>query len=80
MITDNPPDFINEDGIKWWKHDQITKYSKDINAIGYIVESEIGVRSFIVINKTGIIAESTTLEGIGLQIDMINFINKSKEI
>jgi len=76
-ITDKEPDFVNDDGIKWWKHDYITKYANTKglkDTIGYIVESETGYKTFLLINNTGILEEDSTLEGIGTKIDMIAFL------
>ena len=82
------PDFINEEGVKWWRDDFITHYAQkpDIhgtklnNIICWAVEFPDGQRTRLLIdNEKGIpIHESPTLEGMGIEIDLLKFMKRSK--
>jgi len=76
---DNEPDFVNDEGTKWWMNKLSTDYatspdSNDIklpdHAVWY-VERLDGYRTMLLVHDDTIIKESQTLDGMGSAIDVI---------
>jgi hypothetical protein len=76
---DRAPDFVNEQGVKWWSDADTTRYAHSKTskgqslpaAQGWLVEDPSGTRTRLLVDNGKIIAESQSLEGIGTQIDLL---------
>jgi len=76
---ESKPDFVNSDGIKWWKDDNLTSYAKkrditfnislDLNV--WATEFPNGFRSYVITDSKGAIFESQSMEAIGCHIDIM---------
>lgn len=84
MLTDifaTEPDFVNADGVKWWRDESGTRYAArqvdendkqllpKVNV--WLVETPSGERNYLIINGQEIVYETKSLEGIGVQIDIM---------
>ena len=71
----NEPIFINAAGVKWWNDDSVNSYIKSKETIkdliGYIVELPDGSKTRVLVRNGSVIYESTKLESIGVQVDLI---------
>lgn len=81
-MTDREPDFVNDQGVKWWLHDGVTNYAKTkmLNVMGWEVETPDGLKNFVLTNADGVVAEAKGLEGIGIKIDMLSMLAKEATI
>lgn len=80
-LTDNEPDFINDDGVKWWKHDSITRWAHNENSqgislpnlYGFITETVAGIKSFVLVDYSTnrVVYSSQLLEDVACHIDMV---------
>jgi len=86
--NNTPPDFVNEDGVKWWLDKSTTWYAtkKDItgvslNATCYFVETVAGTRTRVLVcNDTNkIIEEYQELEALAVAIDVRKFLIHTDE-
>lgn len=80
-ITDTEPDFINEEGVKWWVDKSTTDYAqrKDskgitLDIICYVIDRPDGYRTRVLIEEGNIIDDNTSLEAIACKIDMLKLI------
>jgi hypothetical protein len=66
------PDFINDEGFKWWLHKDMTKHakSKGLPYMTWIVESPKGVKQFVTLSKGQVVHESQQLEAVGIWMDI----------
>jgi hypothetical protein len=73
------PDFVNEEGTKWWLDKGTTEYARkeDINGIAlpdvtiFLIEDKKGWRTYLITQGQNSIFECQRLEGIGAHIDMM---------
>lgn len=76
---DREPDFINEEGVKWWINKRLTEYAeeKGLNYTCYIIEFKNGYRERAVVNNdtNKLIYSSPSLEAVGVYIDLAKFAN-----
>jgi hypothetical protein len=71
------PDFINDDGVKWWVDRDLTKYTKDwrpnnlapIDATVYFVQVNDYKGRVLVDDKRNILHENQALDGMCVYID-----------
>lgn len=85
-VFDSEPDFINDEGVKWWKDEHSTRYATkpdmhetSLDMSVWLVENADGKRNRVIVDnqlKT-VIHEDSTLEGIGVKIDMLKLIERS---
>lgn len=66
------PDFINEEGTKWWKY-IVPAHPKLPDSSIWKVELSDGYETFVLINGEDIIDECQQLEGIGVKSDILAF-------
>ena len=74
-INTDHPDYVNEQGVKWWIDKDLTKYSFDRGFSGtrvFVVERPDGYRTRLFTEGENILAESQSLEGICSKIDIIS--------
>lgn len=73
---DRTPDHVNEEGTKWWKQDHLTTYAqgRGLDAKGYVVETIGGGKSYVVVMDGRIIADSPSLETVGVKIDVVAYL------
>ena len=86
-IDEDNPDFINEDGVKWWLINGTTDYAQRPNIKGtslkniqcYLTEFKDGSKIYVLldINVHQVIFNSSQLEAMVCYIDMLK-INKEK--
>jgi len=72
------PDFVNDEGVKWWRDEQLTSHARGQDQFGialdmyvYLVEEKNGILSYVIINKNGVIYSNQSLEEVAAQIDII---------
>ena len=73
------PDFINDEGTKWWVDKSTTKYAqqKDIyktqlpNVVCFATEQSNGYRSYVLTENQEIEFTAQSLEAIGVHIDIM---------
>ena len=77
-VFDTPPEFVNSEGIKWWKDKSTTDYATRPDGFGtvldiqaWIVECPNGYRTHILIEGENIIGDGQSLEAIGAKIDWL---------
>jgi len=70
---DSKPDFINEEGTKWWLDKDLTSYakSKDLDLVCWITETKDGAKTRVLVDKDVPIHDTTTLDGMACHIDAI---------
>ena len=67
-----PPDFINEDGVKWWIDKELTEYARmDLNAVVFFVEKPNGYQTRALVIDGAVQYESQSLEAMGCRIDLL---------
>ena len=84
MFETREPDFINEEGTKWWKDDIITEYAQredingtSLNVVCFVIELKDGYKSRVLINdKQEIIEEDQKVEVMGVKIDIRKFLKE----
>jgi hypothetical protein len=77
--TDKKPDFINEQGVKWWFDAITTDYAKCRNLPNHkvwLVEELNGSRIYVITEGDKIVGESQQLEAIGVKLDVLGFLAK----
>ena len=73
------PDFVNEQGVKWWVFKYMTEYARKPNkdgkflktAVAWKVQEPNGKEIYIVTDNNNVIAENQSLEAIGAKIDFL---------
>lgn len=83
------PDFVNENGTKWWLDSSSTRYAQEPDMDGvtlpevvcYYVEEPNGHRSYVLVDNKLCIPfwEGHTLEGVGVYIDIMKLDKKMKK-
>jgi hypothetical protein len=75
---DKEPDFINEQGIKWWFDSVATKYAQDKglnNIMVWAVEQGDKTRTFVITQENGdsaeVVYETKRLEDVFYHIDIL---------
>ena len=74
MITDvfeTEPDFINDDGVKWWKDNILNEKAKEINGVTWLTQLPGGYKSRVLLINNEVEYEHPTLEAMAVHIDMI---------
>lgn len=85
LLWTKKPDFINEEGTKWWI-DQLTtdfavkedQFGTSLSSICYCIETKDGYRTRVLVSKetNEIIAEHQTLDGLGTEIDILKMLRR----
>jgi hypothetical protein len=81
-----PPDFVNELGIKWWFDAETTKWAhrKDSKGISlpdihcFFIEKPDGYKSRVLIQNNKDIYESQSLEAVACRIDILKCIKQEE--
>jgi hypothetical protein len=82
MFEQEKPDFINDQGVKWWMDRVTTEYARKPNAAGkalltaiaWKVEESNGKKSFLLTDGDKVLAESQQLEAIACKIDFLKLV------
>jgi len=80
------PDFINEDGTKWWLDKSTTDWAKrkdshgtSLDMIVYLVEKADGYMTRLLLDSEGnLIDEQQNLEQLAVKIDMLKAYERMK--
>lgn len=66
------PDFINEEGYKWWFHRELSQYAKNkkLDMTTWIVEAPTGRKEFVTLNKGQPVHATQSLETVGIWMDI----------
>ena len=70
------PDFVNDEGVKWWHESSLTRYAFSKGFVGvrvWTVERPDGHRTRLFTEGQDVLAEDQTLEGLGIKIDLLAF-------
>lgn len=80
-FDDFEPDFVNEEGVKWWKREEATQKLLDNNvkAACYNVEKKNGKRSIVLIDEKGVFYETQELEALWIRMEVEIFLANNKE-
>lgn len=79
-IFSTEPTHVNENGVKWWLDESLTKYSRNHNGekdesmkdvVVWCVERPNGYRTRVMTEGNEILEENQTLEGMACKIDWI---------
>ena len=82
MITDvfeTEPDFINEEGVKWWKDDVLNDKAKEINGVTWLTQLPNGYNSRVLVINNEVEYEHTNLEVMAAHIDMIRLSEENED-
>ena len=85
-LKENEPDFVNEEGTKWWKERYLTDWAQNpdmfnttLPMVAYTIETKEGYRSFVLIDAEGIVDSSQSSEAIACKIDVLKFIKRESQ-
>ena len=70
------PDFVNDEGVKWWHEADLTRYAFCKGFAGvrvWSVERPDGYRTRLFTEGETILADDQTVEGLGIKIDVLAF-------
>lgn len=70
-VFETEPDFINEEGVKWWKDDILNEKAKDINGVTWLTQLPNGYKSRVLLINDEVDYEHPNLEAMAAHIDMI---------
>lgn len=81
---ENPPDFVNEEGVKWWRDKSLTEYARDAGILGvslhkvsvWLIETARGYRTRIILVGDKHYFESTQMESIAVRLDVMKLAAK----
>lgn len=81
-----PPIFVNELGIKWWKEENLNHYASRPDSFGttldvaaYLIEKPNGSRLFVLLEEETVLVESQQSESIAVHIDVMKLLKRDKE-
>lgn len=83
-IFKSPPDFVNEEGIKWWFDEDTTQWAKNedlsgvsLDIVCYFVEGVDGTRTRALVDPVkGLIYADSKLEAVAAHIDMLRLLKR----
>ena len=70
------PDFVNDEGVKWWHEAGMTRYAFSKGFAGvrvWTVERPDGYKTRLFTEGETILADDQTVEGLGIKIDLLAF-------
>jgi len=75
----NPPDFVNEEGVKWWYVKDLSEYAhqKDQNGISlpdvhvWYIEQPNGRQTRVLVNGSKVLYDTTNFEEMSVRIDIM---------
>jgi hypothetical protein len=73
-LTMNKPDFVNEQGSKWWRNESLDKYAKEKGLHGvtcWLVEAKSGQREFVILHDNQPEYSSPSFEHMAAHIDFM---------
>jgi len=86
-VFSTPPDFVNAEGVKWWRDKDVERYANNEDQHGtrlcveaWIVERPDGYRTRLLIEGGKIIEEAQSLEAIGAKIDWLKCATRFDEV
>ncbi len=83
---DREPDFVNPEGVKWWLDKSSTQYARRENIRGttlptitvFMCEFPDKTRSYVILDGTQPVDAPTTLEAVGVKIDLLKLMKESE--
>ena len=83
---EDKPDFINDEGTKWWVDKIATQYAREEDVFGirlpsvtcFRTEQANGYRSFVIVDGRNIIFTSQQSDAIGCHIDIMKMTKRFK--
>ena len=78
-VFETKPDYINEQGVKWWYDKNITEYAKNIkldDIMVWFTEELNGRKSRVIIYKNNVEYASPVLEEICCHLDIMKLSQK----
>ena len=86
-VFSKPPDFVNAEGVKWWRDKDTERYACCEDQFGtrleieaWIVERPDGYRTRLLIEFGKIIGQAQSLEAIGSKIDWLKCATRFDEV
>lgn len=81
-----PPFFINEIGVKWWKEEYLTRYAQrpdsfgtTLDASAFVIERPDGYRCFVLLRDDKVVGDAQQSEAIAVQIDVMKMLKRDNE-
>lgn len=74
------PDFVSDEGVKWWHESSMTRYAFSKGFVGarvWTVECPDGYKTRLFTEGETILADDQTVEGLGIKIDLLAFHRKT---
>ena len=74
-LWENPPDFVNAEGVEWWQHKSLTRHahrSKMPELTVWVVRFPSSLMEFVVMKDSKIIRSDKSSEGIAVYIDLLS--------
>ena len=81
-IFETKPDYINEQGVKWWYDKKITKYAEELGLHGVFVfftEETNGDKNRVIIDRNKVVYASPVLEAVCCHLDVMKLARNNKE-
>ena len=78
-FDDKKPDFINEQGVKWWADKDETHYARHklgTDAVVWYVEETDGRRTRLLTENNEILHECQTIDGMASYVDILAIARK----
>lgn len=75
-----PPDFVNDKGVKWWREDTITAHAKARGLQGiqaWRIEETSGTQSYVLTEGDEVIYSSQQLDAVGVHLDLLYLIRRT---
>jgi hypothetical protein len=63
---DREPDFVNDEGVRWWAH------SAWAGGQIWITEQPTGEQEYVAIRNGEIVSHSTALDAVAMKLDMLD--------
>jgi hypothetical protein len=79
---DREPDFVNDDGVQWWREERLCQYAKRRglnNVSAWIVRTPDGLMARLILDGDRIDYECTSLEAASYHILFMSLADKPKE-
>lgn len=74
------PDFVNDLGVKYWVHKDLSSYCKrmKVKGIAYKVKLVNGEMTYVIVGDKGILTEAANYQNMLYRIDALSFTRRRK--
>lgn len=81
-LWETEPLSVNEQGVKYWLEETATNYARNkglSDVVVFLTEMKDGDRTYLITENQVPLYESKSLEGIGVQLDVMRLVRESEE-